>query len=92
MSSALLETIGKAISQHAPEAFSAIAQTLAAQGIDLGPMTPDARKDFDAVDVDIDKQLRDAADEVLVPRPKPTPVHDTDPAMPAVPAPKPSER
>lgn len=58
MSSALLATIGKAILKHAPEAFSAISQTLAAQGIDLGPMTPDARTDFAQVDAEIDAEMK----------------------------------
>lgn len=92
MSSSIPSSVLKSILQKvAAEALPAIAAELASLGFDLGPITPDARADFGAVDVDIDKQLRDAADEVLV-KPKPTPVHDTDPAMPAVPAPKPSSR
>jgi hypothetical protein len=65
--SSLLETIGKAIIEHAPEAFEAISKTLAAQGIDLGPMTPDSRADFAAVDAEIDREI--AKTDPAPPRP-----------------------
>jgi hypothetical protein len=73
VSASILSAIGKAIAEHAPEAFGAIAETLLAQGIDLGPMTPDARKDFGAVDTELDAQLAAAAS-------------DTDPAPPPKPS------
>jgi hypothetical protein len=77
-----------------PESIvDALGSYLRAQGLDLGPMTPDAKADFGAVESEIDRQLAAAAsdaDEVLIAKPRV--VHDTDPAMPVVPPPSSSSR
>lgn len=94
----LLDMIGAAILEHAPEAFPAIARTLAAQGIDLGPMTPDTRKHAAAIAARIDAEL-DERSELDRARVRSTHVggievvvHDTDPAPPPTPSSRPSER
>lgn len=59
----LLDKIGAAIIEHAPDAFPAIAKQLAAQGIDLGPMTPDVRKHVAEIDARIDARIAADQDE-----------------------------
>jgi hypothetical protein len=43
--------------REAPTIVGGIVQALAAQGFDLGPMTPNVREDFARVDAVIDAEL-----------------------------------
>ena len=69
----LLNKVGAAILEHAPEAFPAIARTLAAQGIDLGPMTPNAKKHFGDVNRRIAEKLDERSELDRAHRPIPDP-------------------